>query len=81
MRNNPRAALVIDDVQPPFRPRGIEIRGRAEVIDGSEPMIRIYPERIVAWGLDETDTMRNARDVERKEAAHRHRTSPEFERL
>jgi len=30
VRNNPRAAIVIDDVQPPFRPRGIEIRGRAE---------------------------------------------------
>lgn len=25
-----RAALVIDDVLPPWRPRGIEIRGRAE---------------------------------------------------
>ncbi len=58
-----RAAVVIDDVLPPFRPRGIEIRGRAEAVDGSEPSIRIYPERIVAWGLDETDAMRNARDV------------------
>jgi hypothetical protein len=27
-------------------------------------VIRIYPERIVAWGLDDTETMRNARDVE-----------------
>jgi hypothetical protein len=26
-------------------------------------VIRIYPERIVAWGLDDTQTMRNARDV------------------
>jgi len=46
-----RAALVIDDVLPPFSPRGIEVRGRAEVVDGPEPAIRIHPERIVAWGL------------------------------
>ena len=68
VRGTPRAALVIDDVLPPFRPRGIEIRGRAEAIDGSEPVIRIHPERIVGWGLDETDTMRNARDVKRQAA-------------
>lgn len=61
--HNGRAALVIDDVLPPFRPRGIEVRGRAEAIDGPEPVIRIHPERIVAWGLDETGSMRNARDV------------------
>lgn len=72
VQGSPRAALVIDDVQPPFRPRGIEVRGRAESIDGSEPVIRIYPERIVAWGLDETETMRNARDVEPKAAGAHH---------
>ncbi len=58
-----RAALVIDDVLPPFSPRGIEVRGRAEVVPGGHPVIRIYPERIIAWGLDPTTTMRNARDV------------------
>lgn len=58
-----RAAIVFDDVLPPFRPRGIEIRGRAELVDGPQPVIRIHPERIVGWGLDQTDTMRNARDV------------------
>ena len=63
MVRNGRAAVVVDDVRPPFRPRGIEVRGRAEAIDGPEPVIRIHPERIVAWGLDETETMRNARDV------------------
>ncbi len=61
---NRQAAIVIDDVVPPFRPRGIEVRGRAEAIDGPEPVIRIHPERIVAWGLDDTGWMRNARDVE-----------------
>lgn len=58
-----RAAIVVDDVLPPFSPRGIEVRGRAEVVEGPQPVIRIHPERIVAWGLDETDTMRDARDV------------------
>lgn len=48
-----RAAIVIDDVRPPWRPRGIEIRGRAEAIDGASPCIRIHPERVVAWGLDD----------------------------
>jgi pyridoxamine 5'-phosphate oxidase family protein len=62
--HNGRAAVVVDDVRPPFRPRGIEIRGRAEAIEGPEPVIRIYPRRIVAWGLDDTPAMRNARDVQ-----------------
>lgn len=46
-----RAALVIDDVVPPFRPRGVEVRGRAEVRSNPEPVIVIYPERIVSWGI------------------------------
>jgi len=71
VQGNQRAALVIDDVLPLFRPRGIEIRGRAETIDGPEPVIRIHPERIVAWGLDETETMRNARDVQPQAAGAR----------
>ena len=48
-----RAALVIDDVLPPWRPRGIEIRGRAEAVAGSSPVIRVYPDRAVSWGLEE----------------------------
>jgi pyridoxamine 5'-phosphate oxidase family protein len=49
-----RAAIVIDDLQStdPWRPRGIEVRGRAEAITLPTPLIRIYPERIVSWGLD-----------------------------
>ncbi|MGH3926654.1 MAG: hypothetical protein ACRDTT_27965, partial [Pseudonocardiaceae bacterium] len=30
---------------------------------GRNIVIRIRPERMVAWGLDEPETMRNARDV------------------
>jgi len=63
VRRSGRAAIVIDDVLPPFQPRGIEVRGRAEVLDGPTPMIRIYPERIIGWGLDLVGTLRNARDV------------------
>lgn len=46
-----RAAIVIDDVPPPWQPRGVEIRGHAEAVDGPEPKIRIRPTRIVSWGL------------------------------
>ncbi len=56
-----RAAIVIDEVLPPWRPRGIEIRGNAEAVEQPEPVIRIHPRRIISWGLD--DTGRYARDV------------------
>ena len=47
-----RAAIVIDDLEStdPWRPRGIEVRGRAEAITMPTPLIQIYPERIVSWG-------------------------------
>ena len=50
-----RAAIVIDDVLPPWRPRGIEVRGRAEVLaSGGEAfgrgwaaeIIRIWPNKV-----------------------------------
>jgi pyridoxamine 5'-phosphate oxidase family protein len=48
-----RAAIVIDDLAStdPWRPRGIEVRGRAEAIALPTPLISIHPERIVSWGL------------------------------
>jgi pyridoxamine 5'-phosphate oxidase family protein len=57
-----RAALVVDDVLPPWRPRGVEIRGRAEAVGGESPRIRIHPERIVSWGLG---PQRSARTIKR----------------
>ena len=53
-RRNGRAAIVIDDLAStdPWRPRGIEVRGRAEILSGDRPTIRIHPERIVSWGLE-----------------------------
>ncbi|MBV9335602.1 MAG: PPOX class F420-dependent oxidoreductase [Solirubrobacterales bacterium] len=49
-----RAAIVIDDLEStdPWRPRGVEVRGRAEAIALPTPLIRIHPERIVSWGLE-----------------------------
>ncbi len=48
-----RAAIVVDDLEStdPWRPRAIEVRGRAEAIALPTPLIRIHPERIVSWGL------------------------------
>jgi pyridoxamine 5'-phosphate oxidase family protein len=49
-----RAAIVIDDLAStePWRPRGIEVRGRGEAIALPTPLIRIHPVRIVSWGLE-----------------------------
>lgn len=71
-RSTGKAAFVVDDVLPPWQARGVEARGRAEVLEeggqgvnadfGAE-MIRLHPERIVGWGLD-TDAFRpNSRSV------------------
>ena len=59
-----RAAIVIDDLEStdPWRPRAIEVRGRAEAIARPTPLIRIYPERIISWGLEQG---RSARTVAR----------------
>ena len=60
-----RAAIVIDDLASvePWRPRGIEIRGSADVVD-DPPRIRIHPQRVVSWGLDDEDFFaRHARTV------------------
>src|SRR5512133_3905229 len=48
-----RAAIVIDDLASvsPWRPRAIEVRGRAEALREPQALIRIRPERIVSWGL------------------------------
>ena len=55
-----RAAIVVDDLAStePWRPRGIEVRGRAEALTLPTPLIRIHPERIVTWGLDRSRTAR-----------------------
>jgi pyridoxamine 5'-phosphate oxidase family protein len=63
LQANPRLAFVVDDLESvnPWTPRGIEVRGRAELhADGGEKFgagwdtawIRIVPQRIVSWGLE-----------------------------
>ena len=54
VQHSGRAAIVIDEIVSlsPRWVRGVEVRGRAEVIDDPErPLIRIHPERIVSWGI------------------------------
>lgn len=48
-----RAAIVIDDLASvnPWQPRALEVRGRADAISDAEPLIRIYPERIISWRI------------------------------
>jgi pyridoxamine 5'-phosphate oxidase family protein len=66
-----RTAFVVDDVLPPWRARGVEIRGRAEVFSEggaevmkgfSEELIRIFPERVVG-PLDSDVFWQNSRTV------------------
>lgn len=54
VRRSGVAAFVVDDVLPPWRPRGIEIRGRAEALerapDAPSGLIRIHLDRVHVWG-------------------------------
>lgn len=49
-----RAAIVIDDLAStdPWRPRAVEVRGRAEAIADPVALVRIHPDRIVSWGIE-----------------------------
>ncbi|MDX3569372.1 PPOX class F420-dependent oxidoreductase [Streptomyces bobili] len=63
LQQNPKVALVVDDIvsERPWRVRGVDIRGEAELLTGphglgphfSEEVIRIHPHRIHSWGLEE----------------------------
>lgn len=65
VRRSGRAAIVVDDLAStePWQPRGIEIRGRAEALEDPKPLIRLHPERIVAWGLDTGSFQQNSRSI------------------
>jgi pyridoxamine 5'-phosphate oxidase family protein len=64
IKANPRIAIVIDDLvsASPWTPRGIEVRGKAELQDsgGTEKFgpgwdaqwVRILPERVISWGIE-----------------------------
>jgi len=68
-----KVAFVVDDVLPPWQPRGIEIRGRAEVLPTggqeivssfSSEIIRVYPVKIIGWGIDSDRYQARSRTVE-----------------
>lgn len=49
-----RAAIVIDGIAEGegWNPWAIEIAGRAEAVSGPPALIRIHPERVRSWGLE-----------------------------
>ncbi len=66
-----RVAFVVDDLAStdPWRVRGIEVRGEAVVLPaggqdigpGFDPeLIRITPDRIVSWGIDDANSFRHS---------------------
>ena len=64
LKANPKVAIVIDDLAAidPWTPRGLEVRGTAEVHDTGGPerfgegwgeaWVRILPERVMSWGIE-----------------------------
>ena len=78
IQKNSQVAFVIDDVLPPWQPRGVEIRGTAETLstggkaafghlyEADDALIRIKPEQIIGWGLEEGARQANNRKVGRK---------------
>jgi pyridoxamine 5'-phosphate oxidase family protein len=74
IKSNPQVAIVVDDLASvdPWTPRGIEIRGIAQLHEGDGrgvgpgasdlPWARIIPERVVSWGIDASPG-RQARSV------------------
>ena len=56
LRANPRATVVVDDLASvdPWRPRGVKVRGRATLEDDDgKPRIRIVPDTVWSWGINE----------------------------
>jgi pyridoxamine 5'-phosphate oxidase family protein len=74
VQRNPRVAFVIDDLASvnPWRARGIELRGEAQILltggeeirPGFDPeMFRLQPKRIISWGITPNGFAPNARSV------------------
>ncbi len=80
VRQRSAVSLVIDDVLPPWQPRGIEIRGTGQAIDQGgkqifggvaggadywdDGFIRITPTQIISWGLDDAGYQPHNRKVQ-----------------
>ena len=77
---NPKIAFAVDDLAStdPWMPRGIEVRGTAELhleggdqlFDGADPAwIAVVPQRIISWGIEgspHSKAGRSARSVTTK---------------
>jgi pyridoxamine 5'-phosphate oxidase family protein len=72
VRHSGRAAIVVDDVLPPWQPRMIEVRGTAEVVpeggkalrdNFEDTIIRIRPRRIISFGINPDEEAASARSV------------------
>jgi pyridoxamine 5'-phosphate oxidase family protein len=60
------AAVVVDDVVPPYLPRFLEVRGRAEPVEADgEALIRIWPRLVVVRGFAGSTTVQRRRIPER----------------
>lgn len=67
IQQNPNVSLVVDDVLPPWQPRGVEIRGTAQALptggkavlgsrvnyEVDDAIIRITPTQIISWGIEQ----------------------------
>ncbi|MGH3736157.1 MAG: PPOX class F420-dependent oxidoreductase [Micromonosporaceae bacterium] len=53
VRRSATAAVIVDDLAStdPWRPRAVEVRGRAEAVREPAALIRIHPDRVISWGL------------------------------
>lgn len=74
VRANGAVAFVVDDLasRDPWTVRGVELRGRAEALTTerapgpgmSAEIIRIHPQRVIAWGIDPDHEGMHARTVD-----------------
>lgn len=86
VRANPAVSLVVDDLTPegpdavkPGMGRGVEIRGRVELLTVDEPpvnprwfsneVIRLHPARVSSWHIDHGNPEGESRDVGRGDTA------------
>ncbi len=78
---NPKVAFVVDDVQPPHKVRGVEIRGTAQALPSGgkalfggifpdDGLIRIKPLRIIEWGLQGNQYEQHSRAVGKKRTSN-----------
>ena len=70
IRSTGRASMVIDDLASvdPWTPRGVKVREAAEIVTDAagRASIRISPDTVWSWGINEGAETRFARRIERR---------------